>query len=97
LILSDANLSGADLTGAKVSAVMINCGFNNTIVEINTDFSDAVIDNLKYLHERNFRKFPDVIKNKQELRARLKEKGLPEDTIVYYLSFSQLPEKLKRK
>jgi hypothetical protein len=77
---------------------MINYGFTDTIVEMSTDFSGAVIDNpefLKYLHERNFRNIPDVITNKQELRERLKEKGLPEDTIVYYLSFSQLPEKPK--
>ena len=67
---------------------------------MNTDFFDAVIDNpefLTYLHEGGSRNIPDVIKNKQELREKLRKKDLTETTIVYYLSLSQLPEKLKRK
>jgi uncharacterized protein YjbI with pentapeptide repeats len=91
-----ANLSRANLSRAGVSAMMINCRFSDTIVDVDTNFSYALIDNpdlLKYLRERNSQNISDVIKNKLELREKLKKKGLSEDTIVHYLSLSQLPEK----
>ena len=103
-ILSQANLSGADLSkanlledilsGAKLlNTIIINSKFSNVIVDTYTDFSNAIVDDpdfLKHLREKGSQNIPHEIKNKRELRELLR-RDLPQETINWYLSLSQLP------
>jgi hypothetical protein len=94
--LSEANLSGADLSGAKLlNTVIIDCKFSNAIIDTYTDFSNAIIvdpDFLKHLREKRSQNIPDEIKNKQELREKLRNRDFDQGTIDLYLRVSQLAE-----
>jgi hypothetical protein len=88
--LFEANLPKAKLT----MALMINVKLSDAILDAQTDFSDAIIDDsdsLKYLHEKQSQNIPNEIKNKRELREKLMKSVTP-DAIDYYLSSSKLAE-----
>jgi uncharacterized protein YjbI with pentapeptide repeats len=93
--LSEANLFEANLPKAKLTmALMINVKLSDAILDAQTDFSDAIIDDsdsLKYLHEKQSQNIPNEIKNKRELREKLMKSVTP-DAIDYYLSSSKLAE-----
>jgi hypothetical protein len=95
LLVFEADLSEADLRGAKLlNMVIINSKFSNVSVDTYTDFSNSVIDNadlLKYLHEKGCQNIPNEIKTKQELQEELLRKNCYQGTIDFCLSISQLP------
>jgi uncharacterized protein YjbI with pentapeptide repeats len=94
--LSFSLLFMSDLSGAKLlDTILINCTFSDVIVDTDTDFSNAVIDNpdfLKHLHKKGSRNIPNEINNKQELRRELLKRDLDPKTSDLYLGSSELPE-----
>ncbi len=94
--LTEANLFGAKLTGAKMAdTLIINCKSFEVLVDTHTDFLKAIVDNLefiKYLRGKGFEDVPNEIRNKLELREGLLKRDFDQKEIEDYLSGSILPE-----
>lgn len=93
--LSESNLTKDDLSGAKLPyAVIINPQYyTGLIVDNETDFSNAVTDNERFItyikdHTANV---PKMVKNKVELGDVLRERDFDERTIRVLLGISRLP------
>lgn len=104
--LSNANLSGADLYGADLSNANLSGAdlTNSLIINLknfellklnkNTKFEKAIIDDYKLIQhiEKFTENIPEKIKNKYELKMKLKERQLKEEYIEFLLGMSHLPE-----
>ena len=94
--LTEANLSGANLSGADLrDSIIIGVRYQD-LKCVNADFKGAIIDdeNLSIqLSNGNAKNVPPVIKNKEELRRGLKNRGrLLANVIDELLLRSSLPE-----
>lgn len=93
--LFGTNLSSADLSSANLLyVILINPEkYDNLIVNEETDFTDAIIDDPKFIgHIMQFTsKVPNKIENKKGLKSKLERKLNPE-YIQILLESSKLPD-----
>jgi hypothetical protein len=73
---------------------MIDTKYNNLILDMNTRFNDAIIDDYELIDyiDANVETKVVKIKNKYELKEKLIREGISDASIGYYLLRSTLPE-----
>lgn len=91
----------------KNKTIELSCNYNNDTVmtdiksyegiKLNkeTDFLGSLIDDpnfIKILQNNACKNIPNVIKNKKELREKLKKNSINKDVTDYMVGISQLPE-----
>lgn len=88
--LSYANLSNAKLTGAKLSganlrnSIILGVEYLSGLICDNADFKDAIIDDAElseYLDNHNAKNTPPAVKDKEELKKKLEERGFSKEYI----------------
>lgn len=96
--LVDVTLDGLTIEGTDFSnSIIINnniADYNSLSVNENTNFKDAIIDDLKFIDyiNRFTKKVPEKILSKRILKIKLEEKGIPQNEIKNILLLSKLPE-----
>jgi len=99
--LSKSNLSEANFSGAKLQyAVIVSPeSFDGMIVNEETDFSYAVIDDPEFIEylKKYTTKVPSALTSKEELRRAFNERDFDQKRIDFLLSLSKRPWKIKVK
>ena len=88
--LEGTDFKGADLTGAIIIAPQ---KYINLILDQETNFSNSVIDDHNFIDyiSKFTKKVPEKLKNKEELKTKLKQKGLSTNQLDFILTVSNLP------
>ena len=90
--LDDVDIKETDFFNSII--INNNIGdYNSLSVNENTNFKDAIIDDLEFINYVNqfTKNIPEKISNKKTLELKLKEKGIPQNEIQKLLALSKLP------
>ena len=87
--LSHANLSNTIICNPRF--------YDDIILDRESDFNGSLIDDskfIKYLQKQSCKNIPNIIKNKDELKGKMLEKGTTKGGVRYYiLRRSDLPSR----
>ena len=93
--LRSAQLKGTDLKGADLNGAIIIAPQNylNLTLDKETNFSNSIIDDYDFIDyiSKSTKNVPEKLKNKEELKLKLEQRGLPNSQIEFILTVSNLP------